>query len=184
MSRPVFTAIGLAMSAYALAASPLSAQQPSGRPADGAAASPEFSRSLLESHNQARAARGSQPLVWNSELATAAEDFAIVLANLNVLEHSPREVRNGAGENLWKGTTGLYNTRDMMNGFLQEEQAYRSGVFPDVSTSGNWLDVSHYTQIIWPGTKEVGCALATNGENDFLVCRYLPAGNRFGVQLP
>ena len=184
MPRLIVSVLGYAIAALVGVSSSVVAQQPNGRPAGGAAGTPEFAKSLLASHNQARAARGVGPLTWNSELAKAAEDFAIVLANLNLLEHAPRETRAGAGENLWMGNTGLYNTSDMMRSFLREEQMFKPGVFPDVSTTGKWIDVSHYSQIIWQGTTEVGCALATNGENDFLVCRYLPGGNKFGVQIP
>ncbi|WP_197707084.1 CAP domain-containing protein [Calothrix sp. NIES-3974] len=30
-------------------------------------------------------------------------------------------------------------------------------------STGNWVDVGHYTQIIWRNTTEVGCAIATAG---------------------
>ncbi|MFD2429036.1 CAP domain-containing protein [Sphingobium scionense] len=44
-----------------------------------------------------------------------------------------------------------------------------------------WQDVAHYTQIIWRGTRSVGCALAEGRSFDYLVCRYYPAGNMFGM---
>ena len=46
---------------------------------------------------------------------------------------------------------------------------------------GDWSQVAHYTQIVWPSTERVGCATASNRSNDYLVCRYLPAGNVVGV---
>jgi hypothetical protein len=39
-----------------------------------------------------------------------------------------------------------------------EKRYFRPGIFPDVSTTGNWYDVSHYTTMIWPTTERVGCA--------------------------
>jgi hypothetical protein len=50
-----------------------------------------------------------------------------------------------------------------------------------VSRTGDWSQVAHYTQIVWPATQRVGCATASNRSNDYLVCRYLPAGNVVGV---
>ena len=61
--------------------------------------------------------------------------------------------------------------------------AFRPGVFPDVSRTGRWSDVGHYTQIIWPETQEVGCATALNASHEVLVCRYWPAGNVIGYRL-
>jgi hypothetical protein len=52
-----------------------------------------------------------------------------------------------------------------------------------VSRTGNWSDVGHYTQIVWPASQRVGCATASNRANDYLVCRYLPAGNIVGTVL-
>ena len=52
---------------------------------------------------------------------------------------------------------------------------------PAVSRTGDWSQVAHYTQIVWPATQRVGCATASNRSNDYLVCRYLPAGNVVGV---
>jgi hypothetical protein len=33
---------------------------------------------------------------------------------------------------------------------------------------------------VWRGTTQIGCALASSAEDDFLVCRYAPAGNILG----
>ena len=49
------------------------------------------------------------------------------------------------------------------------------------SRSGNWEDVGHYTQMIWPGSVRVGCAIRSSASNDYLVCRYSPAGNVMGA---
>jgi hypothetical protein len=71
----------------------------------------------------------------------------------------------------------------MVGGWASERKVYQPGVFPIVSRTGKWEDVGHYTQIIWPTTQRVGCALATNARSDYLVCRYWPAGNVNGVPM-
>ena len=35
----------------------------------------------------------------------------------------------------------------------------------------------HFTQIVWRGTREVGCAVANCSGKALWVCRYLPQGN-------
>ncbi|HWH17287.1 MAG TPA: CAP domain-containing protein, partial [Allosphingosinicella sp.] len=65
-----------------------------------------------------------------------------------------------------------------------ERRYFRAGVFPNVSSSGNWSDVGHYTQMVWRGTTSVGCALHQSPRWDFLICRYAPSGNVVGQRVP
>jgi hypothetical protein len=81
------------------------------------------------------------------------------------------------------GTAGYYSAEDMIGGFVAERGKFKPGKFPAVSRTGKWEDVGHYSQLIWRDTKEVGCAVARNRENDFLVCRYWPGGNWVGVEV-
>lgn len=82
------------------------------------------------------------------------------------------------------GTRGAYSLEDMIGGWSGERRYFRSGFFPDVSTSGNWSDVAHYTQMIWRSTTNVGCALHQGRSDDYLVCRYSPPGNVTGQPVP
>jgi len=72
----------------------------------------------------------------------------------------------------------------MVGGWIAERAMFRPGVFPHVSTTGNWADVSHYTQLIWKGTTRVGCAIQPAGNWEYLICRYSPPGNIDGKYLP
>lgn len=137
---------------------------------------------LLSAHNQERSRLGIAPLRWSPVLAAQAAVWAKDLAARGAFEHA-RE-RFGAGENLWMGTSGYYPPEVMIGAFIKEKQYFRSGKFPAVSTTGRWQDVGHYTQLIWPGTTQLGCAVAIGRGNDVLVCRYYPAGNMFGAQVP
>lgn len=139
-----------------------------------------FEAELLAQHNSARADVGAPALQWSGELEREARDWAADLARRGVMEHADIGRRRGAGENLWAGATGYYDARDMVSLFVAERRLYRHRAFPDVSTTGNWRDVGHYTQIVWRGTQQVGCALAQGESEEFLVCRYWPAGNYLG----
>jgi uncharacterized protein YkwD len=148
------------------------------------AASPgdSFSARILASHNYERERIGQPSLSWSPQLETQAREWARSLASRGAFEHS-RE-RAGAGENLWMGTAGYYQPEDMIGGFISERRNFRPGQFPNVSRTGNWADVGHYTQLIWPATREVGCAIAEGRGNEVLVCRYFPAGNWVGQRVP
>jgi hypothetical protein len=150
-------------------------------PAPALAAAGDYAPQWLAAHNQERAQLRMQPLRWSAKLATEAQRWADTLAQRGAFEHASE--RGGAGENLWMGTSGRFGADQMIRSFLSEKRWFRPGQFPDVSSNGNWSAVGHYSQIIWPSTQEVGCALAQGQGNDVLVCRYWPAGNVFGQRV-
>ncbi|KKW94115.1 Fis family transcriptional regulator [Sphingobium chungbukense] len=137
---------------------------------------------ILGMHNEERESLGLPPLAWDSALAADAARYAAQMAQTNIFRHSARASRaTPSGENLWMGSRGLYDYEVMVGSFLDEKRYFRrNGTLPDLSTTGRWEDVGHYTQIIWRGTRKVGCALAEGQSYDYLVCRYFPAGNVFG----
>ena len=117
-------------------------------------------------------------------MATQAAGYAALLAALGRLRHSDRSQRPGQGENLWMGTRGAFPVEAMAGAWAAERVHFRAGIFPAVSRTGNWADVGHYSQMIWPTTARVGCAVAGGPRHDVLVCRYAPAGNIDGRPVP
>lgn len=142
-----------------------------------------FAARLLASHNQERARLGRDPLRWSQKLAREAQVWAQQLARDGRMHHASEQQRGGAGENLWMGYAGYYSPETMVGAFNDERAKFKPGKFPDISRTGNWADVAHYTQVVWPGTQEVGCAVARGAQDDFLVCRYWPAGNIWGAKV-
>ncbi len=112
-----------------------------------------------------------------------ARGWAQRLAHEEALRHASIEQRGGRGENLWMGTAGYFSAQQMMSYFIDEKRYFRAGQFPRISSTGNWADVGHYTQIVWAETREVGCATERGRRFDFLVCRYWPGGNVMGTYL-
>jgi hypothetical protein len=139
---------------------------------------------LLDAHNRERAAVGVPPLAWDNRLAAAAAAYARELAAQGSLRHSPRQARPGQGENLWMGTRGAFHPSVMVGSWSSEKAWFRPGIFPQVSRTGNWAQVGHYSQMIWPTTTRIGCAIASGPRVDVLVCRYAPAGNFDGRRVP
>ena len=137
----------------------------------------------LAEHNAARAEVSLGALRWSPALARDAQEWAETLAARRAFQHDPSLPARGQGENLWMGTRDTYAPWQMIDLFIAEQRDFRPGTFPYVSATGQWKDVGHYTQIIWPDTQQVGCATAVNARHEVLVCRYWPAGNVIGTRL-
>ena len=163
----------IVVSALALVASAAAAAESSVQSPAVAATSAR----LLAMHNSERARVGVAPLRWDPALAAAAASYGPALERLGRLQHSPRASRPGQRENLWMGTRGAFSPEQMVGSWTAEKREFRPGVFPNVSRTGNWLDVSHYTQMVWKGTTHVGCAIHRSARWDYLICRYSPPGN-------
>jgi len=123
----------------------------------------------LADHNTFRAQHGADPLTWSDSLSSYAQNWA----NKCVFEHSNP---NSNGENLAAGT-GSYTIDDAINAWTSESSQYdpEKPVF------------SHFTQVVWKGTTQVGCAVtkcgggkifdASFGPAEYYVCEYYPPGN-------
>ncbi|MFA7603162.1 MAG: CAP domain-containing protein [Novosphingobium sp.] len=171
MSRRVHVLLRIAALAGCLAPTALAA-------GERAPSAPGFEGRVLVAHNAERTRLGMAPLRWSPQLSQEAQRWASTLARSGAFAHSHN--RAGTGENLWMGTADWFTPEQMVGGFLSERRAFRPGRFPHVSATGNWADVGHYTQVIWPETQAVGCAVARGGRKDVMVCRYWPAGNVYG----
>jgi hypothetical protein len=136
---------------------------------------------LLAAHNVARAAVGAPPLQWDQTLADHAASYGPVLASLRHLVHSPRDGRPGERENLAMAWHGTMSAEQLVGMWSNERQMLEPGsyLFPGVSRTGNWEDIAHYTQMVWPTTTHVGCAIFA-ADWDYLICRYSPPGNKDG----
>jgi uncharacterized protein YkwD len=140
--------------------------------------------SALRLHNQAREQFGVAPIAWSEELAAEAMGHAQYMARTGFYGHDQTPGRRKKqGENLWRGQRGVFSYDIMVQVMVDEEKLFRPGAFPNNSATGNWSDVAHYTQIVWPTTTTVGCALASSTTTDYFVCRYSPTGNKDGVLL-
>ena len=115
-------------------------------------------------------------LSYSLPVEASSQVYANYLAANLLFQHSNTDY----GENLWMGPDGVSPT-SMISAFGNEKQYFINGAFPAVSTTGNWKDVGHYTQIIWRDTTSVGCAGALGSDGRYrYVCQYDPPGNYYG----
>jgi hypothetical protein len=135
-------------------------------------------QTVLRVHDEERRAVGSPPLEWDDALARDAASWAQHLARTRTFDHCANLGCPTAdeGENLWMGTKGAYTLSTMLHGWSDEKRLLKR--------MSSWEDdyhaVGHYTQMVWADTSRVGCAIASNRSDEYLVCRYETAGNVMG----
>jgi uncharacterized protein YkwD len=131
-----------------------------------APAVPEF----VTAHNALRAKHCAPPLTWSPAIASVARKWADRLAGMgcNTLEHS----RGKLGENLAAGTAGSMSDSDVTRMWYSELEKY------DFRRQGFSMETGHFTQVVWKGTTQLGCASATCANGwEIWVCNYDPPGN-------
>ncbi|KAF9056351.1 CAP domain-containing protein [Panaeolus papilionaceus] len=130
-------------------------------------------QAYLSAHNTIRAQHGASPLTWNNDLAAKAQQWA----NGCQFKHSGGSL-GAFGENLAAGTGSNYDIAAAVKSWTDEVSEY----------DPNNPQPSHFTQVVWKGTTQVGCAVQTcNGIFDasfgpakYFVCEYSPQGNIIG----
>lgn len=149
---------------------------------------------ILQAHNEVRdeAANGLlnnnkkasklYPLSWDSDLEESAQQYA---NQCNWAHSNPagfRAVPWDYSENLW--VTSAYGVDDMtlaIDSWAAENIYYNH----NTNECEDGQQCGHYTQIVWEGTRRVGCAISEcNNVNNIgwgggtlVVCQYYPPGN-------
>ena len=138
-------------------------------------------QAMLAAHAAARAGVGVPPLRWDDRLAADARAYAREMARTGRFAHAHQPLTAARqGENLWTGTIGAFSYAEMAGAWADEGRYFVNRPTPAFSRTGRWQDVGHYTQMIWHDTTALGCAVAAGRAQEYLVCRYAPAGNVWG----
>ncbi|KAK9097443.1 hypothetical protein Sjap_022940 [Stephania japonica] len=134
----------------------------------------EFINQIIQGHNDARREVGLAPLEWEPALAKFARVYSNERRRDCELVHTPN---NGFGENLFWGQGRGWSGSDAVAGWVEEKQYYDLG--SNSCSAGQ--QCGHYTQMVWRGTKKVGCAkVACHNGDTYITCEYYPPGNYVG----
>jgi hypothetical protein len=146
----------------------------------GSKATQQEAQAALDFHNKVRADVGVPPLVWSTQLAAYAQEWAdhLVDEGGRTIYHRPEKSKKGKdyGENIFWGYGGNYSPLDASKDWYSEIKKYVYRPKPDT------LDgTGHYTQMVWRITKMVGIGIARYGNREvFIVANYDPPGNWVG----
>jgi len=137
-------------------AEPTTTSQAATPPESGLSA---FAIEALKAHNDERAQHGAEPLVWSDDLENAAQAWT----DKCVFEHGGGKAL-GAGENLAQGYSSISAS---VAGWNAESKDYN----PEKP------DYSHWTQVVWKDTTQLGCAVTECKGGALYACEYLKGGN-------
>lgn len=130
---------------------------------------------LLNLHNIERTFVGMKNLTWSPTLAASAQAHANKQAKAGTFYLSGQKV----GENMQLLTIRPDMVKSMFKMWANEKIYFdATQKYPKCAINNKM--VSHYTQIVWSASKEVGCGLATNAKNSIMVCQYTLSGNYIG----
>jgi len=137
----------------------------------GSNASPADQQAYLDAHNSIRSQHGAVPVTWSNAAAAKAQQWANECTNT----HSGGTL-GPLGENLAAGT-GSFSIAQAVKAWTDEVSEYNP----------NNPQPSHFTQVVWKATTEIGCAVQTCdgifsgfGAAQYYVCEYSVQGNVIG----
>ncbi|KAF9942239.1 hypothetical protein BGZ75_001386 [Mortierella antarctica] len=121
---------------------------------------------ILDTHNKHRARHQAPPLTWNNEAAKFGNNWIQACQ----FKHSGGKF----GENL---AAGYKDFKAVIDGWYSEVKFYQYG------NPGFSMKTGHFTQVVWKGTKSVGCAkkFCPNSNWTIYICNYAPPGNMMGA---
>jgi len=136
-------------------------------------------------HNIHRANHSADAITWSDSLASSAAEVAASC----VYAHNVTAAGGGYGQNIAAGVESNNVSAIITDLFYNGEVNYFNGLYgeaqPDMTNFEHW---GHFSQIVWKGTSQVGCAtqdctsggLANVGSDVapyFTVCNYEAPGN-------
>ena len=135
----------------------------------------DYRSKALNKHNELRNKHGSPNLKMNEDLNKMAQEYASKILQLEGKTSFPSNIYNDStlGENIFISIKA--NVEEMCQNWYEENKYY------NFDMNKFQRGTSHFTQLIWKETKEVGFGFAFSKENKFCgVALYYPAGNILG----
>jgi pathogenesis-related protein 1 len=137
----------------------------------GVAAPPPWADEIIKAHNSIRSRLNLPPLVWSDKIAAVAQQWAETLSERNQFIHRPKSIY---GENLFEIDGARSSPTQVVSQWASEARDY------DYASNRCNRVCGHYTQIVWRGTRELGCGVALGPRREIWVCDYSPPGNVIG----
>lgn len=129
----------------------------------------DFAKDILDAHNKYRAQHGVDDLSWDQDTYNYAKKNADDYDCSGVLTHTHGQF----GENL---AAGFSTGSSAVKAWYEEGETFNYNTYNEYN---------HFTQVVWKGSKKVGCAYKDCRKNNwglYIVCEYDPVGNVIGQE--
>ncbi|CAN8007965.1 unnamed protein product [Ixodes pacificus] len=131
-------------------------------------------------HNHYRRKHRAPDLKYHSDLGAMAKNWARHIAYYDLYQHRPQSGKMRYGENIYWLTNVpakfTISAKNVVTFWYNEIDLY------DYSKPYFQSSTAHFTQVVWKGTRYVGCGWAHNPQTKvlFVVCNYWTQGNMAG----
>jgi uncharacterized protein YkwD len=134
----------------------------------------DFQNAILKAHNKKRAAHNTPLLEWSSVLAGHAQKEADSCPTGGQIHVNSKAVNEGENYSSWSPPLpAAQAAEDAVERWYNKELGPYQGLSPKRFTE----ETGHVTQILWKGTRRLGCGFANCNNNGVVICRYDPPGN-------
>ena len=132
-------------------------------------------KNILEGHNAHRKDHQVGDLVRNPEIEKIAQDYSQFLLQKGEMIHSNNTYKGyKLGENLFM----KYSSSSISVTGKEADLAWYNEIKDyDFNKPGFSSKTGHFTQLVWKGSKEIGCGAACSRNKCFITCNYYPPGN-------
>ena len=139
-----------------------------------------FQKELVARHNEYRKKHAASSLTILKDLTILCQKTVDNCKKIGRLHHRDFNLDDGTlvGQN-------LYFTNSTPTGIEVADNWYSEIEYYDYNGDKIEEKTSHFTQMVWKNTKQIGCAVAVGPSDDssnnyYIGCDYLPAGNILG----
>ena len=127
---------------------------------------------ILTNHNYHRKKHQVDELERSSEIEQVAQKYSEYLASIETMKHSDNKKY---GENLyycWSSAGICVTGEKASQSWYNEVNEY------NFNSPGFSSGTGHFTQLVWKGSKQIGCGAACSNNNKcYVTCNYYPPGN-------
>ncbi|RYZ43189.1 MAG: secretion protein [Myxococcaceae bacterium] len=144
----------------------------------------EFMKVMLSTHNAYRAQHHGAALTVDPAIVAYAKTRAQTISTFEGLSEAHRGLDHKYGENIYWAGSSMKPESSASFATAAVKSWYDEVTRYNFKNGGFSADTGHFTQLVWKGTTQIGCAVAqgkgSKWYETYVVCNYQAPGNMMG----